>query len=110
MINASRFPLYAKIAFIFIGLFCTVYTLYVARDILIPIAYSLIIATLLSPLVMRLERRKINRIASISIAVVLAILLTAGLIYFILSQLSMFNNALPMMRQKVSLLQGETAK
>ena len=106
----NRFPIYAKIAFIFIGLFCTVYTLYIGREILIPIAYSVIIATLLSPLVMRLERRKINRIASIAIAVVMSILLTAGLIYFIASQLSMFNSALPMMRQKVNLMQGESAQ
>jgi AI-2 transport protein TqsA len=110
MINTNRFPIYAKIAFIFIGLFCIVFTLYVGREILIPIAYSLTIATLLSPLVTRLERRKINRIASITIALVLAILITVGLIYFIASQLSMFNNALPMMRQKVNLVQEQSAQ
>lgn len=110
MINANRFPLYAKIAFIFISLFCLVFALYIGREILIPIAYSFIFATLISPLVTRLQRRKINRIASIIFALLLSILLTTGLIYFIASQLSMFNNAIPMMRQKVNLIEDQSAQ
>jgi predicted PurR-regulated permease PerM len=110
MMNSSRLPLYARLAFIFVGIYLFVYTLYIGRQIFVPIAAALILAILLSPFVRFLQRKKLSRIWAISIAVLLAVVITATLIYFIASQLGMFNNALPMMRQKFNNIQGELAQ
>ncbi|HMH34863.1 MAG TPA: AI-2E family transporter [Puia sp.] len=110
MVNSSRIPFYIKLTFIFVGVYLFLYTLYIGREILIPIVYSFIFSILLSPFVNFMERKKINRIAAISIAVLVVLICTGVLIYFIASQLGMFNNALPMMGQKFNTLQGQIAQ
>jgi predicted PurR-regulated permease PerM len=110
MIPTLRIPAYIRIAFLFIAIYIFIYTLYIGQEILIPIACSLLLSILLAPLVRFLVRRKLNRVAAIGIALVVAFILLLGFIYFIASQLSIFNTALPMMREKYNLLQAQTTQ
>ena len=110
MIPSQRIPLYIRACFLFIGIYLFIYTLIIGREILIPIAYAFIVSIVLSPFVSFLVRKKVNRIAAISIAVLISFFLTLGLIYFIASQLSMFNNALPVMKDKVHILQEQATQ
>lgn len=110
MTNTVRFPFYAKITFLILGIYLIVYSMYIGQQIIIPIVYSFLISILLTPIVTFLERRKINRVVAISIAIVAGFLLMAGLIYFIASQLSMFDQAVPAMREKLNSLQYEVAQ
>ncbi|MEO5570817.1 MAG: AI-2E family transporter [Bacteroidia bacterium] len=95
MENQFKIPFYAKIALIFIGAFAFVYLLVIAQDILIPLVYATLIAILLNPLVNFLHNKKINRVVAIFIALILTIVVTASIVYFISSQASMFKEALP---------------
>ena len=110
MQGTFRLPVYVRMAFLFIALYIFVYALYIGREIWIPIACSFILSILLSPLVSYLVRRGVNRMAAIGIAVVLAVLLALGFLYFIASQMSLFNTALPMMREKYQLFKGEATQ
>ena len=110
MTNTVRFPFYAKITFLILGIYLLVYSLYIGQQIIIPIVYSFLISILLTPIVTFLERRKINRVVAISIAIIAGFLLMGGLIYFIASQLSMFDQAVPAMREKLNTLQYEVAQ
>jgi len=110
MTDTIKFPFYAKVTFLILGIFFFVYTLYIGQQIIIPIVYSLLIAILLTPIVNFLVKRKVNRIVAITIAVVTGFLFVVGLVYFIASQLSMFDQAVPTMREKLDALQYQLSQ
>ena len=98
--KVSPSPFYVKLAQIIIGIIGLTYIMYVGQEIIIPLLFSLIIAILLNPLVNYLIRKRCNRIIAISMAVLLTTIFTLGLLYFIGSQMSMFSEALPQLKQK----------
>jgi predicted PurR-regulated permease PerM len=83
-----------------IGFVSTVFILYIAQDILIPIVFSLLFAILLNPLVEFQERHGINRVVAILLSIFLAVVLTSSVLYFIGSQFSMFTEALPVLTDR----------
>jgi predicted PurR-regulated permease PerM len=96
----SRIPFYAKAALIFISAFALVYTLYIGKEIIIPIVYATILAILLNPFVNYLLRKKINRLVAISISVTLTVTLVLASFYLLSTQLTMFSNSYPQLKQK----------
>lgn len=99
--NATvRFPFYAKFALIAIAAFAFVYTLYIAQQILLPLIYATIISILLNPVVNFLVLKKINRVIAIAIAVLIAIITTGILLYFISTQLTLFSETYPKLKEK----------
>jgi len=100
MVTALKFPFYIKFAFVSIGIFAFVYMLYIGQQIILPLIYATIIAILLNPLVNFLIRKKINRIVAISTSVIVSILVTLSLLYFISTQLSMFSETYPKLKEK----------
>ena len=97
-----KFPFYAKAALIFIAAYALVYTLYVGQNIVVPIVYATLISVLLNPVVNFLVNRKVNKIVAISMAVVLVFLITACLVYFVSTQVSMFADTYPQLKAKTS--------
>jgi predicted PurR-regulated permease PerM len=69
---------------------------------MVPLAFALMISVLLNPFVNFLIRKKINRIVAISIALLTTILVVAGLMYFISSQLARFTDNMPLLEKKFS--------
>jgi predicted PurR-regulated permease PerM len=100
MDTSFKMPFYAKAALIFISLFAFVYTLHIGQDIIIPIVFATIIAILLNPLVNYLILKKANKLIAISLAVTLAILMVAGLLYIVSSQITMFSETYPELKVK----------
>lgn len=98
--NVIKIPLYAKAALIFIAGYAFVYLLYIAQNIAVPIVYAIVIAILLNPLVNFLMNRKLGKIFSITIAVMLVFIATAGLIYFVSIEASMFVDTYPELKIK----------
>jgi predicted PurR-regulated permease PerM len=95
-----KIPFYAKAALVFIGLFAFIFTMSVGAHIIIPVLFATIIAILLNPLVNFLVRIKVNKVVSISIVVVLAIIAVAGILYIISSQISMISDTYPALKLK----------
>jgi len=74
-----KIPFYAKAALISIGAFALVYTLVAGQAIIVPIVLATILAILFNPFVTFLVSRKINRIVSISLSVLIATLFAVGM-------------------------------
>src|SRR4249920_3863351 len=100
MEHQFKIPFYAKTALVFIGAFAFVYLLVIAQDILIPLVFATLIAILLNPLVNFLHLKKVNRVVAIFIALLLTIVVTASIVYFISSQATLFKEALPRFEEK----------
>jgi predicted PurR-regulated permease PerM len=95
-----KLPLYVKFSCILVFLYLFVDILYIGQQIILPFLYATVFSIVLTPLVNFLERKKISRIFAITIALILAILLTAALFYLIASQFSMFEKNIPALRGK----------
>src|SRR6476620_12798400 len=99
--NETDYPIYIKVPAILLGLVLGVWILYVLGDILVPIAFSILIAILLNPLYARLESF-MPKIPAILLTLLVAILVVAGLFYFLSTQISVFLESLPQIKQKLS--------
>jgi len=98
--TSFRFPFYARLILIFMGAVFFAYAMYVAQEIIVPFLYATIIAVLLNPIVNFLVRKRMKRIIAITIAVLVAIIFTLGIIYLITSQLKMFQSTFPKLELK----------
>ncbi len=96
----KKYPFYLRSTVTLFGIILFVFILFTLKSILIPLAFSLMIAILLNPFVNNLQQRKIPKILSIIIALLLSILFVAGLMVFISSQVAKFSNNMPVLEQK----------
>ncbi|WP_343523570.1 AI-2E family transporter [Pedobacter sp.] len=95
----KEYPFYIKAPVILLGLVIMVFILSVLRDILVPLAFSVLIAILLNPMEVRIER-KLPKIVSIIISMLIALLVVAGIAYFLSSQIAHFFDNVDAMKQK----------
>ena len=95
MNSEIKFPFYAKVSLIFIGLFAFGTILSVSQVIIVPIIYSVIIAIVLSPMVNFLVKKNINRIVSIIMTLVFVTSISVLIIILIGSQMVKFTDSFP---------------
>ncbi len=95
-----KFPFYAKITIFIIGLIGLLAILYIAQSIIVPLVFAVIIAVLLSPVVNFLVKKRINRIVSIVIALLLTFIFIAGFGVLLFSQASRFTESWPQLVEK----------
>jgi predicted PurR-regulated permease PerM len=107
MESSIKIPFYARIAFVFIGIFAFVFTLYIGQRIIVPLVYATIIAILLNPLVNYLLRKKINKVVAISISVALAIFSVAIVLFVVSSQISMISDTYPALKLKFNVTSSQ---
>jgi len=96
----KQYPFYIKSTIILFGLILLTYALINLRDIFVPIAFAVIFAILLNPLVNRFRKNKISHVLSITIVMLLAIIVVAGVFYFLSSQIVGFGDNLPLLKNK----------
>jgi predicted PurR-regulated permease PerM len=94
-------PLYQRLSLVILGLSVLVCALWLTQSLVVPLLFSLLLAILLDRLVKLLTRWGINRIVGISLSVTFAMLLLAGLGYFIATQAAHFSSAIPQLKEKV---------
>ena len=99
-ITTKQYPFYIKSTVILFGLMLLVFALFTLKGIIAPIAFALIIAILLNPLVGKLQRKGIKRILAIVISLMLAFIIVGGILYFISSQIMKFGDNLPQLKLK----------
>ena len=104
MDTTKKLPVYAKLSLITMGLIGFFYILYVGQDILVPLIFATIFAILLNPVVNFLCRKGMNRVVAIMIVLTTALVTVAALMYFIGSQVSMFSETVPQLKQKIALI------
>ena len=95
-----KFPFYAKVSLILIGLYVFIGMLSITKDIIIPLIYSTIIAILISPIVKFFVRIGINRVVAISVTLILTLIIIVSFGYFLFTQASMFIQSWPALVNK----------
>ena len=103
-INSEKIPFFIKFSIFFTGVVAFGFFLYIGQDIIIPILFSALIAILLDPLVTFFQRIKIPRLAAITLSIIVGFFIISGLVYFFSVQLSMFNDSLPLFKEKFNLV------
>ena len=96
----KQYPFYLKSTVIIFGLVLTCYSLFNLKGILAPIAFSLIIAILLNPLVNKLQKKGVKKILAISLSLILAFIIVGAVFYFISAQVINFGDNLPTLKMK----------
>ncbi len=93
-------PLYLKIAQVLMGITVFFFILYIGQDIIIPLVFAIMIAIVLNPFIQFLCRMKIPRVMAIILALVLAMFFIAAILYFFITQLSLFSESFPQFKLK----------
>jgi predicted PurR-regulated permease PerM len=96
----KQYPFYLRSTIIILGLVLICYVLYNLKEIGAPLAFSLIIAILLNPLVTKLQNKGVHKIVAIVLSLALAFLIVGSIMYFITTQIINFGDNLPQLRIK----------
>ena len=98
--GAESAPFYFRATVVLMGIAVFFYCMQLLRDVLVPVAFATLIAILLNPIVNRLMKWKVPKVISILLALLLALLLFAGIIFFISSQVAHFSELAPQLKTK----------
>jgi predicted PurR-regulated permease PerM len=101
---ARQYPFYMQSTVVLFGIILLLYSMSTLTDILVPLSFAVLVATLLNPLCNRIQRFRVPRIFAIILSMLLAIFIIAGVFYFLSSQIVQFGESLPVIKQKFGLL------
>lgn len=102
MIVNQHSPFYVKVAYQFIVIFFICYFIAIAKGILIPLAFAMLLAVLLLPVAEFMELRGLGKATSAGIAIFLAVAFLGGIIYFLSSQVASFIRDIPSIREHLN--------
>ncbi|MEO7991161.1 MAG: AI-2E family transporter [Chryseolinea sp.] len=95
-------PFYKKLSFnlISIGLLCV--ALYYGGEIILPLLCGILLATLLLPITHFLVKRKIPKVFSILIPIIVAVAAGAGILYLLSAQVMHFVDDIPALKERMN--------
>jgi predicted PurR-regulated permease PerM len=100
-INNGQSPAYLRISLNLITIALLATALYLGKNILIPLFFSILLAILLHPLVSFLHRKKLDRVAAILVSILLALFVIGVVIYFLSSQIGNFLDDIPTLKERL---------
>lgn len=95
-----QLPSYIKLTSILISILIVVYGLYALEEVLVPLIFAILLATVLYPLCHRLEKAHMPRIWAIVICILLALSILGGLLYLVSIQIGNFTQEAPKLIQR----------
>jgi predicted PurR-regulated permease PerM len=101
-------PTYLKLAGILVALIAGVYILFVLRETLIPLAFSVLLAILLHPVCVWLEHRRVPRIVAILLSILVFFIVIVVLVYVVTLQIGSFAEELPRITEKAEIILDQT--
>lgn len=101
-------PLYSKVAQFMLAIISIVYVLYIGSGIILPVLFSIFIAILLNPIVNFLHNKRVPRVLAISIVLVISMLVIVSLLFFLISQATLFSSMLPQLKLQFKLISQQT--
>src|SRR5689334_24671183 len=102
--QTRQYPFYLKTTVILFGIILFVYALFTLQGILVPLAFAMIIAILLNPLMTRFEKAGVSRVFSIIFTLIIAIIFLGTILYFLSSQIARFGDTLPVLKERFNQL------
>lgn len=101
----QTYPFYVKAPMVIVGIYLFFYILHLLQDVIVPFAFAGLIAILLNPIYNRLLKWKVKKILAISLTILIAALVLAGLLLFLSTQIMQFGDMIPQLKEKmISLL------
>jgi len=101
-------PIYAKVTFVLISIALIWIFMVQMSGVLIPLSFSLLFALLLHPLCVWLENWRIPRVFAIMICLIVLVVVIAGILMVIISQLTDFADIVPDLQKKFLTLFNDT--
>ncbi len=101
VINKSN-PFYIRLTLILLMLALIGLIIFIGQDIIVPLAFAILLAVLLLPLNNYLERKGISRVFAIILSLALFIIISGGVIYFLSSQIAGFMNDIPAIKKHLA--------
>lgn len=96
----KQYPFYLKATTILFGISLFVLMLYMLADLLVPLAFSILLAILLNPFYNRLRQFKMPKIVAVSITLMAMIIFIVAVLYFLSSQMIQFGDTFPALKAK----------
>jgi predicted PurR-regulated permease PerM len=93
-------PFYFKATISLLGLVLLGFIIYIGQDIIVPIAFSVLLSILLLPINNWLERHRIRRIPAIILSIFVSLVIIGGVIYFLSVQIAGFMDDWPAIKQQ----------
>ena len=101
-------PVYLKLSAILVSLISMVYILFILRETIVPLAFSVLLAILLHPVCLRLERHKVPRVGAILLSILSIFIVIVGLVYIVSIQIGSFAEELPRITEKAEIILDQT--
>lgn len=98
--NGSPFYLRLSLNLVSIAILAT--AIYNGRSVLIPFFFSVLLATLLSPVIHFLHRRKFPQVLAILLSLFFSLLIIGVILYFLSRQIANFLNDIPTLTQRLN--------
>ncbi len=95
-------PFYQRLSLTLLSLGIIAAAVVLGKDVLLPILFATLLATLLLPITKYLVSKRVPRILSIGLPVLLTLIVTAGLIYILSIQIINFLDDAPELNKKLS--------
>jgi predicted PurR-regulated permease PerM len=102
MMFTKSSPFYLKITLVLLMLSVIGGLIFIGQDIIIPLAFSILLAVLLLPFNTYLEKKQVSRVLAIIISLTLSIVFIGGVVYFLSSQIARFINDVPAIKEHLS--------
>ena len=90
----------ARLCYNLVSISLIALAIYLGKSILIPLFFSILLALILSPITDYLMRKDMHRFLAILVPLVLGLLIISLLVYFLSSQISLFFNDMPALRER----------
>jgi predicted PurR-regulated permease PerM len=100
--STSSHPFYVRLSLQLLAIFLLGLLIYIGSGILMPLFFAIILAVLLLPVVNWLNKKGINNVVSMILAILLALLVIGGILYFLSSQVAGFMSDLPAIKEKLN--------
>jgi predicted PurR-regulated permease PerM len=102
MLISNDSPYYVKLGFKFLVIFFIGFFINIAQNILVPFAFSILLAVLMLPINNFLERRKISRVPAITLSLILSVIVIGSVIYFLSTQIANFVDDIPSIKKHLT--------
>jgi predicted PurR-regulated permease PerM len=99
-LRPRAYPFFIKAPLVLIGLYLLFYILFLLQDIFVPFAFAGLVAILLNPVYNRFEKWKVPKILAICLTLLLAIIVLAGVMLFLSTQIMQFGDMIPMLKKR----------
>lgn len=102
MNNFNEIPFFIRLALKLLMLSLIACIIFLGQNIIVPFAFALLLAILLLPVNVFLERKGIPRAIAIIISLIISIIVISGIIYFLATQIVRFMSDIPAIQNRLN--------